>query len=310
MYYPFLRARQFELIALRELVQAEEITNTKIFPILEPVKSNFNSLNLALKVFKDKRFQSYLICNSSCSEDAPKDEAVISFIKTSDNIFLPAFYYDNNCNYILETIEEYSLNSCLLICSENFLNEDDLKEISKCEEIVGVVLQEPNKYRSLDKFFKELGKKYIRLDDLFEKKQRNSDFLGIQAHKFTEEHLYFKDDGYDGFSDFTILPSEFVEGGSTPRAVVIHLTYPRMNENVQEIWISHFTSNTNDSISNVQGKFYEAAEKAVKFCEDSQISNSAIEELKFYFESKKYPGLGTVKKVSVKNHLLVINQVT
>jgi hypothetical protein len=49
MYYPFLRARQFELITLRELA-IEGATQGCIIPILEPVKLIFNNLNLAYKV--------------------------------------------------------------------------------------------------------------------------------------------------------------------------------------------------------------------------------------------------------------------
>lgn len=37
MYYPFLRARQFELITLRELAKEEAIQGV-VVPILEPVK--------------------------------------------------------------------------------------------------------------------------------------------------------------------------------------------------------------------------------------------------------------------------------
>lgn len=43
MYFPYLRARQFELITLRELVIENKLKN--ITPILEPVKESFNNLN-------------------------------------------------------------------------------------------------------------------------------------------------------------------------------------------------------------------------------------------------------------------------
>lgn len=64
MYYPFLRARQFELIALRELA-TEEATQGVIIPILEPVKETHNNLNLAYKVFQEKGQTAYLIVNSN-----------------------------------------------------------------------------------------------------------------------------------------------------------------------------------------------------------------------------------------------------
>jgi len=63
--------------------------------------------------------------------------------------------------------------------------------------------------------------------------RRNADYLNIPAHKFSEEHLFYKDEGYNGFSDFTVLPGVFIDGGSTPRAVVVHLSY--INENQENI---------------------------------------------------------------------------
>jgi hypothetical protein len=56
-------------------------------------------------------------------------------------------------------------------------------------------------------------------------------------------------------------------------AVVIHLTYLKENE---QIWKRHFTSTTNDSQANVQGKFAEAAKKAVGFCKSEGLNNLAM----------------------------------
>lgn len=41
MYFPYLRGRQFELIALRELLESERI-GQEIIPIIEPVKPSGN----------------------------------------------------------------------------------------------------------------------------------------------------------------------------------------------------------------------------------------------------------------------------
>ena len=193
----------------------------------------------------------------------------------------------------------------MIICLDNFSNEEEFRSLCQNPNISHIMLLEPHKYRSLDRFLKSLNKFYIRLDDPFEKQQRNADFLNINGHKFTEEHLFYLEDRYNGFADFTVLPREFIEGGSTPRAVVIHLTYLN-TQNENQIWIRHFTSETNDSIANVQGKFAEAAKKAIQFCDELPLNNSAITELRKYYDDHKYPGLGTVKKISIKNHLLIV----
>jgi hypothetical protein len=307
MYYPFLRARQFELISLRELA-TENILQNYITPILEPVKEAFNNLNLAHNVFIEKGLKSFLVVNPLVGEIPGDTNIFLKYITSIENChFLPAFHYTNNREYIIDSIETYNLKDCLLIGYENFNDDADLRYLCSHENISHIMIFQPHKNRSLDRFIKTLDKIYIRLDDVFEKQLKNADFLDIPAHKFSEEHLYYIEDGFQGFSDFTVLPSEYIDGGSTPRAVVIHLTYINEAEENQ-IWIRHFTSNTNDSIANVQGKFAEAAQKAIDFCEAKGLTNSAIVELTAYFTEGRYPGLGTVKKISIKNHLHIVTK--
>lgn len=305
MYYPFLRARQFELIALRELA-TEGATQGVIVPILEPVKETHNNLNLAHKVFQENGQSAYLVVNPKFGELAGDSQFYIEYLATLNyEVFLPAFHYRNNAEYINQSIEQFGLTNCMLIC-ENDIEGDDtnFKSIAELDAVSLITVNDPGRNRSLNRYIRGLQKGFIRLDDLFEKKDRNSDFLDVTEHRFSEEHIHYSTEGFEGFSDYTVLPSEYVEGGSTPRAVVIHLTYLNIQN---EIWIRHFTSETNDSIANVQGKFAEAAAKAVNYCRQNELSNSAITELETYFDTEHYPGLGTVKKLSIKNHLLVLS---
>jgi hypothetical protein len=306
MYYPFLRARQFELIALRELAN-EDATQGVIIPILEPVMDTQSGLNLAHKVFVEKKQHAYLVVNSDLGNLNGEPSLFLEYLKgLHDCSYKVAFHYRNNASEIKDSIAFYNLSDCMLICSKDLDSDDkEFQELAQFPSISTFTVEDPGRNRSLDRFIKRLGKNYIRLDDLFEKQERNSEFLNIAEHRFSEEHIWIKEDGiFTGFSDYTTLPSEFIEGGSTPRAVVIHWTY--LNEK-EEIWIKHFTSITNDTIADVQGKFGEAAEKAVKFIELKNIKNSAAEELKDYFIRGHYPGLGMVKKISIKNHLLIIS---
>lgn len=306
MYYPFLRARQFELIALRELAN-EEVTQNVIIPILEPVKETHNNLTLAHKVFQDKNQTAYLIVNPTIGELSGDSYFYLEYLTNLENSkFLPAFHYNNNSVFINNCIEQFTLTDCMIICQKDVNPEDiEFKQLIVRTEVTSINIFDHHRNRTLHRFIKGLNKNYIRLDDLFEKLPRNSDYLEIKEHRFSEEHIYYIEDGFNGFSDYTVLPSEYIDGGSTPRAVVIHLTY--LNPENQ-IWIRHFTSETNDSISNVQGKFAEAADKAVVYCREMGLNNSAISELMSYYDNQHYPGLGTVKKIAIKNHLLVISQ--
>ena len=49
MYFPYLRGKQFELMALRDFSNDNQ-GNNKIIPIIEPVKQQMNGMNIALGV--------------------------------------------------------------------------------------------------------------------------------------------------------------------------------------------------------------------------------------------------------------------
>lgn len=307
MYYPLLRGRQFELIALRELSNDGVLDNV-ITPVIEPVKSSFNNLNLAFKIFKKKNQRILFIVNPVVGEVDSDSEYYLEYLKENNygNV-IPAFYYhiNSNLDYLRNSVEKYSIKNFVLIL-DNEVSADDgsVQEVINIDECISIILNDPDKNRSLKRLIKDKGKELIRLDDLFEPEQRNSDYLNSERKRFSEEHLYYTEEGYSGFSDYTLIPSPFSEGGSTPRAVVIHLSF--LSENNQ-IWLCHFTSVTNDSIANIQGKFSEALEKAVEFINENQQYNSATEELLDYYDKAHYPGLGTIKKISIKNHLILLS---
>lgn len=106
-----------------------------------------------------------------------KKLAIKSFFLTylselENSKFLPAFHYSDNADYIISNIEKYNLDNCLIICLDNFSDEESLKILCSNEKISKIMLLEPHKYRSLDRNIKGLGKFYIRLDDVFEKQQK------------------------------------------------------------------------------------------------------------------------------------------
>jgi hypothetical protein len=306
MYFPYLRGRQFELIALREYASQRGDKNN-IIPIIEPVKSTFNSMKLALPKLVDGNVKFALILNPQDGDFKKINEKVEVVAKLNDELkdlskWIPAYRLNNNYKDILSQITKYSYVNVMLICTENTDTDDEnFTALSLMDNIKYIVSKEN---RTLKR--KLRGKDFIILSDNFKAQKRNSDYLTMPEEKFTEEHLFYKEDGYYGFSDYTTLVSDFIEGGAAPYAVAIHLTYKKENE---EIWIKHFTSNTNDDQSNIQGKFAEAAEKAVKFLDLKNIHTSASEELRSYFHGINYPGLGMVKKISIKNHLELINEI-
>src|SRR5690554_4707543 len=179
MYYPYLRARQFELIALRELVTESKHENL-VIPIIEPVKKSFNGLNKANEIFHENRCSPYLIINPLKGDIAGDTNIIAEYLHSLENCsFRPAFHITNNADYIRRTIQNYDLTDCMLICLDGFRDNESLRELCEDTEIGELAVLEPQKYRSLNLYLKELGKPFIRMDDVFVKQKKK---CGLFSH--------------------------------------------------------------------------------------------------------------------------------
>ena len=68
-----------------------------------------------------------------------------------------------------------------------------------------------------------MKKSVISLEDRFNDKSRNADYAIEPDEMFSEDFFYYKDDKLDGFSDFTPMVKDYIEGGMTPCSSVISL---------------------------------------------------------------------------------------
>jgi len=306
MYYPYLRGKQFELLALREFAEKNS-DNCNVFPIIEPVKKSFSSIKTALKKLQERDIHFAVILNPQVGEMFHKTndiEIELSDTLANKDKWTPAYIVINtNIASIQAHIRERKYEHIMLICEDSVdTSNPEFDRLITLAGVTSVLISNDN--RSLKRKLEKLGKNVIRVDDKFKPQKRNADYLDIPEERFTEEHCYYKADGYYGFADYTVLQSGFSEGGRLPYAVAIHLTYEK---NAEEVWVRHFVSDTNDDSSNIQGKFGEAAEKATLFFAQLPYSNYAIGELSEYYIEGQYPGLGMLKKMSIKSHLELMN---
>lgn len=307
MYYPYLRGRQFELLALRGLLDSNDFLSY-VRPVIEPVRKDFGSLRLARKEFARASFNPYLIVNPSVGELAQAPGAVADFLGDSPEgtcAYKPAFICNNWLLGHLDWVEKF--RGALLICVDSGVPDNEIISLAQADAISEVMLFEPDGHRALKMGIQNCGVPIVRLDNRFSAEQRNADYLSIPPEKFSEELSFFTNDRYAGYSDFTLLPMQFSDGGFLPRAVVIHWSFLKQSSmGVTEIWMAHYTSTSNYSTTNVAGKFMEAAEKLLTSAEKPCFSeNQALKELDTYYRSNRYPGLGVLKKLTVQNHILI-----
>lgn len=306
MYLPYLRGKQFEFLALREIAsELNECTN--IVPIIEPVKKDLKAAKLAFQVMQQAGMKFAVILNPFEGDfEYPIEEFarnVISILGGNES-WIPAFLLrQTDPQRIIASIEEYGLTNIMLVEPGN-LDVERNDELFKREEVKYLVYADADS-RLLERKLRKYQFDRIRLDDNFIAEKTNKGYRGQLDQKFTDIHKFYKEEGFWGISDYTTLPSAFNDGGMLPRVLAIHMTYEK---NVDEIWIHHSLSHSFDKgPENIQLKFKEAAEDVKSFF-IAKDKTSGIEGIIKLLDEKKYPGLGVLKKLSMKNHIILMNK--
>ena len=146
------------------------------------------------------------------------------------------------------------------------------------------------------------GCKRVLIKDGF-KRRRNADYE--EHEKFSDLHLTYMDDGMDGFGDFLIVGDDYSESGGPAYAVAIHLTYIDPDSE-DEMYVYHFVSDSNATPTDPAGKFAEALDKLIAKLDagDSNLfEGDAVTDFRDLHEKGHFPGLGSIKKLSMKHHI-------
>lgn len=123
--------------------------------------------------------------------------------------------------------------------------------------------------------------------------------------EFSDLHVTYDDLGMNGFGDFLIVGDVYSEGGGPAYAVAIHLTFIDPDKD-DVMYIYHFVSDTKDTPTDPAGKFGQALAKLIKTLDSGTsklLETEAIKEFRGLHEKGHFPGLGYVKKLSMKHHI-------
>jgi hypothetical protein len=310
MYFPFLRGKQFELIALREIAGIISGSDM-ISPIIEPVKKKNSTYIKTLDVLIQNNINFTVIINPSVGDKIGDVDYVCSNL-------LPPLSYENfqigiivksqtKLNKLSEKLEELGLSNRPIVLILSAILDESLDSLISFIEShsVSYILTSPqiSTRRKILRELRKVNNNLIFLSDAFTKQLRNKDYTRDTDEFFSDEHLYYHEDGFKGYSDFLTIGKDYSDAGFSPYAVAIHLTY---FNNEEEFRVSHFVSDSNEDISDVAGKFGEALEKLIPFVQEKEIQTKACNEFQNLYDNGKYPGLGTIKKLSILNHLELV----
>jgi hypothetical protein len=305
MYHPYFRGKQYELITIREL--APLLKTAGFRPIIEPVKEGLgkgpSGLEKALRAVAESGGRAIVVVNPHHG-DLSGTVVLAEMLKST--LDLPGI----SAGILLEpsmTLDAAIAYHKAYIAHTPVFIHAGFRDAKALVAKLGKLTKDESHI-----FFEASGKLYqkhfngayrVLLRDGFKRQKRNSDYDFVEP--FSDLHATFTDEGMDGFGDFLIVGDDYSDTGGPAYAVAIHLTFidPDQDDSMQ---IYHFKSMRRDTQKDPAGKFGEALAEMVKTIDapgSKVLETNAVKEFRALHEQGHFPGLGYVKKLSMKHHI-------
>ncbi|PPA68875.1 sce7725 family protein [Jeotgalibacillus proteolyticus] len=308
MYFPFLRGKQNELIAIRDLNQ-QGIMSEQIVPVIEPIKYS-STLITTIEAFIESKKSLIVVINpvvGTFRNDLEENEGYFSqIIELFNSPFITIAYYmnGNSEEELPAIVQEFNVS-----LEEIAIIHHDISHLDIYETVFNDLKPKYNFIPSATEFrvrFTNLNA--VLLTNPFVKRDRNADYYDIDE-PFSSEHRYYLQQGFLGFSDYSIVGSEFLEGGFGAMAVALHIVYVDSQNNLR---VRHFVSDSNEDRTDPAGKLSEALVKLAQWystTEDDQLNTVGLLTLLKHNEAGTSTSLGVVKRLSIMHHIELLDNI-
>ena len=305
MYFPVMRGKQNELLALQEL--ASFVSHQNFKPIIEPVRNNFRPLLKTIKALNQYNIIPLVIINPCMGDFEDKDSNLINALENNslklDINFIP-------CVKIKTSAEDYknifdSIDFKKFSEKAVYIYDDiDRDKTNLLAQINYLIIKRSTPIEIIEQL-KNFN--IVLMDDPFKKRKKNADY-GDNSF-FSDLHISFKKfySNVIGFGDYTIVGDNYSENGGPAYVVTIHLSY--IDEKNDFMYVMHFSSEYDKTPTNPGGKFIQALEKFVQLSNSDKnpfIKTNGMQTLESLYIDKHYPGLGVIKKISMMHHIETI----
>ena len=295
MYIPYFRGKQFDLIGLRESVSSGLIGKNTI-PLVEPVRDSKQLLK-TLEAFIKHQHEILVVANPEVGQVQKGMPRLYDWVVYYDSPYvIPVYITDNNLKAEEIQGSEYAFLSTRYIGRM-------LKELLERHTPKVHIISDSARLRRVVKDNR------ILLTDPFTKLNSGADYLELEDEFYCNDHKFFQEDGYIGFSNYGIDGKHYYDKGFPSRTVVLHILYM---DKFGSVRIKHFTSDSNDSYGDGQVKFREALGKLVRwqqyFSKEVPLT-VGLRELISYHANEEYPGPGTIKKLLVMHQMELMKDV-
>ena len=303
MYYPFFRGKQFELITIRDM--ADLLAAKGFVPVIEPVRESLGGLKKTLDAVRDAGGSAIVIVNPYHGDHQENGAGITGLLQEDFNgvdtisagILLR---HDMTVEEVMGCYRKHVDHHPVLVHSGFTEPKALAKELGDSMPDLTNIFVEDHAELLYRRHFGDSTRILVR--DGF-RKQRNADY--VEMEEFSELHVTYDDLGMAGFGDFLMVGDAYTEGGGPAYAVAIHITFIDPDKD-NVMYIYHFVSKDKEAPTDPAGKFAQALEKLIERLDSGTshiLETEAIKEFKGLHAKGHFPGLGYIKKLSMKHHI-------
>jgi hypothetical protein len=302
MYHPYFRGKQNELITIRET--AALMAASHFVPIIEPVREALSGLERTLKAVCDAKGKAVVIVNPYHGDHREDGVGISALLQDG-------YLGNESVGAAVLLKDDISLAEALACCQRHIghhltiIHAGFTQPKALAEALDGELTAIRNVF-----FETHCGKLYrkhfrgnrVLLRDGFQRR-RNRDHPQVEL--FSDLNVTYQEEGMDGFGDFLIVGDDYSETGGPAYAVAIHLTFIDPDQD-DAMFIYHFVSDRQDTPTDPAGKFAEALTKLIRKLDSGNskiLETSAVKEFRDLHAKQHFPGLGYLKKLSMKHHI-------
>jgi hypothetical protein len=184
MYFPYLRGRQYELLALRELAR-DDLIGKFVVPIVEPVKKITSTFSGTLKLFGQKKLPLALVLNPSVGDLV--DDNDMDLLSSITDPIIPTLIKGKG----VETATKKLVNNNF--CNSNILailtNRDYLETYN---EIFADIQPKYTLFPDERQIRRAVRENKVMFEDKFSKQDKNADYLNQEDEFFPTITFFLK----------------------------------------------------------------------------------------------------------------------
>lgn len=280
VYYPYLRGKQFDLLALKTLLEAD-LLSKQVQPIIEPVKQSKTFWSL-IDLFKQKNHPCLIIDNPSAGD-----------FLTDDGLQSLAAIPLAKARIVEQPIETYDTQPDMWIIHHA---EAALASDWSTNHIPTLVSKE---FRLLTHV---KGPKII-MEDPFTRLPKNLFYTEYATEFFSSRKKSFHQLGFNGYSDFSIDSKIYYESSYPSNRIALHWIFL---DETADLQLAHLVSD--DELPSQKDKFFQVMAQLSDHEQRFPTNTAGLQLLQNAVDQEKFPGMGVIRKASVMNHLEIVSR--